>query len=164
MALTDSVARTFNMNEDSWRRHANPWSVWTRFAAIPAFALAVWSRDWIGWWSLAPVGAVVAWLFLNVVVFRPVERPVHWTSKGIFGEHQWLKRGNELPEAHRIVMRWLIAAGLAGMATMAYGLVILAPWPTLAGMAVLVLAQLWRIDRFGLLYEMDGVPEHRIRR
>jgi hypothetical protein len=50
-------------------------------------------------------------------------------------------------------MRWLIVAGLAGMATMAYGLVVLEAWPTVAGMAVLILAQLWRIDRFSLLYD-----------
>jgi hypothetical protein len=156
MAIANTIARAFSMNESAWRRHANPWSVWTRFAAIPVFALGVWSREWIGWWALVPVAAVVIWLFLNVLVFQPVERPIHWASKGIFGEHQWLKRGDELPREHRIVMRWLIAAGLAGMATMAYGLVILEVWPTLAGMAVLILAQLWRIDRFGLLYNASG--------
>jgi hypothetical protein len=153
MALTNAVARMFAMNQDAWRRHANPWSVWTRFAAIPAFALAVWSREWVGWGALVPVALVVLWLFLNVRAFRPVDIPVRWASKGIFGEHEWLQRGNELPSEHRTVMRYLIAAGLAGMATMAYGLVVHEVWPTLSGMAVLILAQLWRIDRFGLLYE-----------
>lgn len=57
------------MSDEMWRRHANPWSVWTRFAAIPAFILAAWSRVWLGWWSLIPIGLVVAWLFLNVIVF-----------------------------------------------------------------------------------------------
>jgi hypothetical protein len=156
MSARNVIARTFNMNEGAWRRHANPWSVWTRFAAIPAFALAVWSREWLGWWALVPVAAVIAWLFLNVAVFRPVDHPMHWASKGIFGEHEWLRRGDDLPREHRTVMRWLIAAGLAGMATMGYGLVVLEFWPTLAGMAVLVLAQLWRIDRFGLLYEANA--------
>jgi hypothetical protein len=27
-------------------RHANPVSVWTRFAVLPLLALAVWSREW----------------------------------------------------------------------------------------------------------------------
>jgi hypothetical protein len=49
-----------------WQRHANPWSVWTRFAAIPAMMLAVWSRVWIGWWSVAPIVLVMAWLVANV--------------------------------------------------------------------------------------------------
>ena len=48
------IARAFGMNDEAWRRHANPWSVYTRFAAIPAMILAVWSRVWIGWWALIP--------------------------------------------------------------------------------------------------------------
>jgi hypothetical protein len=49
------VASLFGLKGDSWMRHANPWSVWTRFAVLPLLVLAVWSRDWIGWWSLAGV-------------------------------------------------------------------------------------------------------------
>lgn len=61
------------MNEELWHRHANPWSVWTRFLAVPAFALAVWSRVCWGWWAMVPIAAVLAWLFLNVWVFPPDE-------------------------------------------------------------------------------------------
>jgi hypothetical protein len=35
------LARRFGMTDEAWRRHANPWSVWTRFAAIPAMILAI---------------------------------------------------------------------------------------------------------------------------
>ncbi|MDF5751760.1 DUF6653 family protein [Spongiactinospora sp. TRM90649] len=70
------VAAAFRMTDEAWRRHANPWSVWTRFAAIPAMILAVWSRDWIGWWSLVPIAVVIVWLWLNPQVppRRGVER------------------------------------------------------------------------------------------
>jgi hypothetical protein len=54
------------MTDQARKKHANPWSVWTQFAAIPAFELAVSSREWIGWWSLAGVALVVVWLWLNV--------------------------------------------------------------------------------------------------
>jgi hypothetical protein len=30
--------------------------------AIPATILAIWSRAWVGWWSLVPVAVVVVWL------------------------------------------------------------------------------------------------------
>ena len=43
------------MSDDSWMRHANPWSVWTRYAAFPVLIAAIWSRVWIGWWALLPV-------------------------------------------------------------------------------------------------------------
>jgi Family of unknown function (DUF6653) len=35
------MSNFFRMDEAVWRRHANPWSVYTRFAAIPAMILAV---------------------------------------------------------------------------------------------------------------------------
>jgi hypothetical protein len=40
------VASLFGLKGDSWMRHANPVSVWTRFAVLPLLALAVWSREW----------------------------------------------------------------------------------------------------------------------
>jgi len=50
---TDSrVARLFGLQGDHWMRHADPWSVWTRFLALPLLALAAWSRVWIGWWAV----------------------------------------------------------------------------------------------------------------
>ena len=153
MSLADRIAATFRMDDESWRRHANPWSVWTRFAAIPAAALAIWSREWIGWWALVPFGLVVVWLVLNTRVFRPVSGASSWAAKGIFGEHRWLEDHSRVPSGHRVVLRWLVATGLAGAVLMFYGLAVLAVWPTVMGMSLLVLAQLWRIDRFGLLYE-----------
>lgn len=59
MAQIKASADLHGMSDESWRRHANPWSVWTRFAAIPAFELAAWSQQWLGWWCLAGVVAVV---------------------------------------------------------------------------------------------------------
>lgn len=53
MTLERKIAAAFNMSEDAWARHANPWSVWTRIAtALPLLILAVWSRVWLGWRSL----------------------------------------------------------------------------------------------------------------
>jgi hypothetical protein len=91
-----------------WQRHANPWSVWTRFAAIPAFMLAVWSRVWLGWWSLIPIGGVVIWLYVNVLVFPPITTPRSWASKGIYGEKLWLSKRAEVPQHYTIMQRWLI--------------------------------------------------------
>jgi hypothetical protein len=153
MNLASNIATAFSMNEEAWRRHANPWSVWTRFAAIPLMILAVWSRVWIGWWALLPVALVVVWLFLNPIAFFPIATPRNWVAKGIFGERLWLKHRGDVPEPVRVVLRWLIAAGLAGFAILAYGLWRLDAWPTIFGASLIVMAQLWRIDRFSLLYE-----------
>ncbi|MFD7659490.1 DUF6653 family protein [Actinosynnema sp. NPDC059797] len=157
MDVADRIAGAFRMDDEAWRRHANPWSVWTRFAAIPALLVAVWSRTWIGWWSLLPIGAVVAWLFANPRVFPPVRTPESWAARGIFGERAWLRDRDLVPPDHRAVLRLLVVVGLAGFGLTAWGLVALEAWPAVFGSTVLVLAQLWRIDRFTRLWEhVDG--------
>lgn len=144
---------------DMWPRHANPWSVYTRFAAIPAMIAAIWSREWLGWWALTPVVAVLLWLIANPFVFSPVGPSRSWASKGIYGEQLWLTDRARVGAGHRWVLRWLIAAGLAGFMFLAWGLWSLHIWPTLEGTTLLVMAQLWRIDRMGLLFdEMQRRP------
>src|ERR1700674_2244999 len=90
MKALAQIAKTFGMTEEAWRRHANPWSVYTRFAAIPAVILAIWSRVWIGWGALVPVAGVILWLWLNPHVFPAVTTPRNWASRGIYGERLWL--------------------------------------------------------------------------
>ena len=34
MSFDKKVAEAFGLNEDGWERHANPWSVWTRFTVL----------------------------------------------------------------------------------------------------------------------------------
>ena len=158
MELTGKIAQAFRMDDDAWRRHANPWSVWTRFAAIPSMLLAIWSRTWIGWWCLLPIAAVVLWLFVNPSAFPPVE-PRSWAARGIYGERAWVKNKSLVPPDHRQVLRVLVALGLIGFGLVAWGLVWLEPWPTIFGATLVVMAQLWRIDRFGWLWERAG-QEH----
>ena len=141
-----------------WRRHANPWSVWTRFAAIPAMAAAVWSRTSLGWWAAAPVALVVLWLVLNPFAFAPVTQPTAWSSRGIFGEQLWLHGAVTLSAGSRRMLRLLVVVGFAGMVVFVYGLVRLEPWPTAHGMTVIVMAQLWRIDRFAAIYDRTSGP------
>lgn len=143
-----------NMSNKMWKRHANPWSVWTRFAAIPAFMLAVWSRAWIGAWSFVPIVLVIIWLYLNVLVFPPIDTPRTWASKGIYGEKLWLSKRPELPRHYDVIQKWLIILGVLGMILIGIGLYQFHFWLSLLGAVVLILAQLWRIDRFSTLYEM----------
>lgn len=153
MTALARVARTFRMTDEAWMRHANPWSVHTRFAAIPAMILAIWSRVWIGWWALLPVVVVMVWLWLNPHVFPPVTTPRGWAATGIYGEKLWLRNRSRIPPDYRAVLRWLTVVGATGFALLVWGLVQLLGWPTVFGATLIVLAQLWRIDRLGRLYD-----------
>src|SRR5690349_18375174 len=100
--------------DKAWRRHANPWSVYTRFAAIPVGIAAVWSKEWLGWWSAIPIALVILWLVINPLAFAPVDKPVHWISKGIYGERRWL-RGGPVIKGHRFLLNGLVIAGFVGL-------------------------------------------------
>lgn len=141
------------MDDLTWRRHANPWSVWTRFAAIPAGMLAVWSRVWLGWWCLVPIGVVVVWLYLNVKVFAPIGAPSNWVSRGILGEQLWFERRVQLPRDLLVAQRWLIAFGFSGTVLIVWGLTKLELVPAVLGALVLSISQVARLRRFASHYE-----------
>jgi hypothetical protein len=51
-------AKNVGMTDEAWQRH-NPWSVNTRFAAITAGILAIWSRTSIK--NAVGIGTVADW-------------------------------------------------------------------------------------------------------
>lgn len=158
------IAGALAMSDDTWKRHANPWSVWTRIATcLPMFAVAVWSRDWIGWWSVVPIVASVLWIWLNPRVFPPPQSTDNWASYGVFGERVWLNRKNiPIPAHHRIAPNILSGIGGIGLVAFAYGLWQLQLYPTLIGVILMYAGKLWYFDRMAWLYrEMkDTVPEY----
>lgn len=143
-----ATERLMGMSEATWERHANPWSGWTRVAIMPILTLAIWSRVWIGWWSLVPIMAAFCWIWLNPRVFSPRKSLDNWMSRGVLGERIWLagKEGT-VPEHHRIVIRattWIAGAGaLVWLA----GLVWLNLTATMTGLVTLMLGKLWFVDR-----------------
>ena len=94
------------------------------------------------------------YVFLNVFVFPPVTSPQNWASKGIYGEKLWLSKRSEIPKHYAVTQQRLIVLGLIGMILIAGGLYQLHFWISILGAVILILAQLWRIDRFSTLYEL----------
>jgi len=71
-----------------WRRHANPWSGWTRAATTPVLVYALYRRDW------RLVAAALGWIVVNPVAFPPPERTDAWMTRGVLAEREWLRQGN----------------------------------------------------------------------
>jgi hypothetical protein len=136
-------------------RHANPASVWTRFAVLPMLAVSIWSSDWIGWFCLIPVALSVAWLVINPLFFREPISTKHWVSKSVFGEGIWTEGDRStFPEEFRSKIPAIATAfQLVGMAALVYGLVALDPIAVVAGIVIAQLAKLWFLDRMVLLFE-----------
>jgi len=154
MTVERKIANTFHMDEETWARHANPWSVWTRFTVLPILILVIWSRVWLGWWSLAPIAIALFWMWINPRIFAKPQSTNHWASKGVLGERVWLNRDTvPVPEHHQRVPNVLSLVSVIGMAVVIWGLVTLDGCLTLLGCALVYLSKLWFLDRMVWLYE-----------
>ena len=160
MTLEARIAAAHRMDDAAWARHANPWSVWTRVPILPALALAAWSREWIGWWALLPVGLLLAWTWVNPRVFPPPRSTATWSSHCVMGERLWLARHEvPVPPRHRLLPNVLNALSAAGGLLLVWGVAWLVPWAALTGLAVALLAKLWYLDRMvWLVADMAGDP------
>jgi hypothetical protein len=160
MTIEARIARLHRMDDAAWARHANPWSVWTRVPVLPLLALAIWSRDWIGWWAALPVVLLLGWTWINPRVFPPPASLENWGSRAVLGERLWLARDEvPVPARHRVLPVALNALSAAGGLLLLYGLAWLVPWAALSGLAVALLAKLWFLDRMTrLVADMRGAP------
>jgi hypothetical protein len=164
MNLERRIAALFKMDEDTWQRHTNPWSGWSRLTALPILIPAVWSRVWLGKWALVPVGAALLWTWFNPRAFPRPRSTDNWMSKGVMGERVWLNRHDvPVPEHHRVLPNVLNAVSSAGTIFLVWGLIKRSVWSTLLGFAVIYLSKLWFIDRMVWLYDemKEQVPEYR---
>ncbi len=159
------VAKVFGLEGESWMRHANPASVWTRFSAVSLLSLAIWSRDWIGLWCLVAVALAIAWLFVNPLLFKAPKSTRNWASRAVLGERIWVDRDKlELPEQFRSRTVSLVANtySTVGLGLLAYGLIDLDLLATLAGILIIHGGKAWYMDRMALMFaDMKGrSPEY----
>lgn len=164
MAFEERIAAAFGMDDETWARHSNPWSVWTRNTVLPTLVLAVWSRAWLGRWALVPVALAVFWMWLNPRLFARPASTRSWASKAVLGERVWLNRGSiPVPEHHRRVPHLLNAFALSGVPLVVWGLAALRIWPLLLGCLAIFAGKLWFLDRMVWLYEdmKDDDPRYR---
>lgn len=157
-----SLEKLMRMDDVTWKRHANPWSVWTRFAILPLIVLAIWSRTWFGWWSLLPIVLLIVWTFVNPRAFPKPETTKFWASKATFGERVWLKRAEKPIPAHHVQFANALSVVTAlAVVPLAYGLITYEPMVTCLSLALVIAGKLWFLDRMVWLYEdmKDSDPE-----
>jgi hypothetical protein len=153
VTIERKIAGLFRLDDEAWRRHANPWSVILRNTALPLLVLAFWSRAWIGWWAVVPVAAALLWTWLNPRLFPPPRSFDHWTSESVLGERVWLNRDAvPVPVHHRRAPNVLSAVGGVGALFVLWGVLTLGVWPTLFGAALVYLGKLWFLDRMVWLW------------
>ena len=133
------IAALFGLEKDGgWERHANPASVWTRFAALPLLLTAIWSREWIGWWSLVPIVLSVVWMDVNPLFFKAPRSTRNWASQSVFGERVFVHRDQvAIPPQYATRAPQLIQLLQAiGLIPLVYGLVTFDLTATVLGLLI----------------------------
>ena len=154
MDLFKSAERLMGMDDTTWARHANPWSVYTRFGASVPIFIALWSAHWIGWWSLIPIGLMGLFVFLNPRLFPAPETADSWGARGVLGERVFLNRKAVPIPAEHLSFAW-IATGLSGLFMLVgiWGYATGDFWAACAGWFGSVMAKGWFVDRMAWLWE-----------
>jgi hypothetical protein len=158
-----AIATFFRMDNQTWQGHANPWCFWTRLTVAPLVFLAIWSRVWIGWWSLLAVAIALLWNWYNARLFAPPKSTDNWASKSVLGERVWINRHHvPIPDHHRIFPQLLTGLAAIGSAIALYGLWVLNLPLTLLGLLLIYIGKLWFLDRMVWLYEdmKNATPEY----
>lgn len=148
-----------SMSDETWERHTNPWSGWTRISIIPLFTLALMSRVWLGWWCLIPILITFFWTWYNPRAFRKPQDINNWMSKGVMGERIWLNKENYRVDPHHIKMSHIINIATAiGLVPYIWGLIYFNYEFILLGIIILIGGKLWFLDRMVWLYH-DNLSE-----
>ncbi|MDV8001522.1 DUF6653 family protein [Rhodococcus sp. IEGM 1408] len=74
----DTYARMF-------RRHAHPFSAWSRLLTAPLLLVPLWTRRW---WLYVPIGA---WFAVNPVMTPPAHDVSSFATRAILGEESWIR-------------------------------------------------------------------------
>ncbi len=154
MDIFKIAERSMSMTEKSWQRHSNPWSVWTRFTCLPLISAAIWSREWLGWWSLILIGLTVFWAWYNPRAFPSPRHTDNWASKGTFGERIFLERRNtDIAYHHKKAAQFLAGLSAIGVPILFFGLWKLDFWAVVCGNLMTVFPKVWFVDRMVWIFE-----------
>ena len=161
MSIESTTEKLFQMSEEVWQKHANPWSVLTRYSCLPLLCFAAWSRVWIGWMCVIPIFLVCLWIWINPRVFSKPKSTNNWASKAVLGERVLLKQTQkDLPNHHRAAINTLKLITFIGFLLAISGLVILHPWLVILGTIITIIGKTWFLDRMVWLYQdMSAVNE-----
>lgn len=162
MTLEKQIAKIFNLKGDNWMKHANPWSIWTRFATLPFLILAIWSRIWLGWYSLIPIIIIIFWLVINPTLFKKPKNFDNRGSKSVLGEKLWSERKQVLvPKHHKTPILILTLLQTTWGIILIIGLWKFDLYLTIIGTIIIYFSKMWFLDRMVWIYQDMSNKEFR---
>jgi len=155
MSKVYSMSETLmGMNDETWLRHANPWSVWTRVVfPMPLLMLAIWSRLWLGWYALVPLGLTILFIWLNPRMFGVPANFESWAARGVLGERVFLRQGQNVDPQHRPLITWLPVISGLSVVPLVYGLWVYDLGFATLGAVTIVISKMWLVDRMAWIFD-----------
>lgn len=145
--------KLMSMDEESWRKHSNPWSVYSRFTSLPIISLAFYSREWLGLYSVFPIFLSLFWVWINPRLFSAPRTTDNWASMGTFGERIYLNRKNEkLPAHHLKFCQSLLILSSLGLPFFLVGIYNSNILALFIGIVWMMTFKTWFVDRMVWLY------------
>ncbi|MDY6761785.1 MAG: DUF6653 family protein [Candidatus Nanohaloarchaea archaeon] len=154
------MARVFSFDEETWLRHANPLSVYTRYTVLPLLIVSLWSRRWIGTYFLIPLALSMVWMYVNPRLFGKPDSFDSWAARSVLGERIWKEKSSyDVGKDFIIQIRILNLIQVLAIPPLAWGLYYFEFWPTLTGFILLNLGKSWFLDRMVWLYQEHSGEE-----
>lgn len=132
------------MKEDTWLKHSNPLSGWTRFAAVPVLMIAVWHRNWL------VVAAVSGFIAVNPFLFLPPARSDRWITRAVLGEKIYCSRKKQFDFSFLLLVLVAVSFALA-----LYGVILRQIHSAVSGTAGVIVFKLWYLDRMVKIYDLE---------
>ncbi|QTL36308.1 DUF6653 family protein [Pseudoalteromonas viridis] len=148
-----TAAKYFAMSEEVWARHANPWSVWSRYSCLPLLIACLWWRDWLGmaFWPVLVV--LLLWVWLNPRCFSKPRDTHNWASQAVLGEQILIYQLERVPLVHYQVIKVIITVLSVSTLVCAAGLWFQEAISTSVGALGVILSKTWFLDRMVWLYQ-----------
>lgn len=148
------------MDDTTWAKHANPYSVYSRFTVLPLLSGAAWSREILGYYCVIPIALALLWMWLNPRVFGVPADTRNWASMGTFGERIYLNRSQiPIPLRHQQTAAVLQLLSALGVPLFIAGLITLEFWLLVLGNLWIMVFKAWFVDRMVWLF-MDMKDDH----
>jgi hypothetical protein len=144
------------MSEETWLRHANPWSGFTRIITYPLLFIPIWylqeflEDPIINWYPVLGIIIVTIWFWLNPRIFPRPKNYNNWLSKGVLGEKLWTSKkrykDSNLLLSFLTTPFFIIALYTTYMKMF---------WETMFFAGFAFILKLWFIDRMVFYYEVN---------
>ncbi|MFC3095715.1 DUF6653 family protein [Alteromonas sediminis] len=142
------IEKLLFMSNETWKKHGNPASVFSRLLVFPLLILTIWWRETLAEFFWVIFIVLLVFLFLSTRLFPAPKNNKSWASKSILGEKLWLDNTNcQVPQKHSYAATLIISGQFISLLLIVLGLVYTVQSMVWTGTSTFLVLKLWFLDR-----------------